>query len=80
MTEQPQTCSNYGEISHAKELYHKRKREKLVVLVVPTKIIELVVEVITQPIKLARIPLRYLCIICSSSEYYALDCPKNIEV
>jgi hypothetical protein len=79
-TKQPPTCSNYGKIGHAKEIYCKRKREELVVLIVPTKIIELVIEVISQPIKLARIPLRYLCIICFSSQYYAFDCPKNIEV
>jgi hypothetical protein len=33
-----------------------------------------VVEIITQPIKPTRMPLRYPCIICSSFEHYAPNC------
>jgi hypothetical protein len=41
------TCSNYGKTSHAKETYHNRKREKPIVHVVTTKIVEPVVEITT---------------------------------
>jgi hypothetical protein len=56
------------------------KIEELAVLIVSTKVVELVVGVVTQPIKLARVPLKYPCIICSSSEHCALDYPRKIEV
>jgi hypothetical protein len=35
------------------------------------------VEVIAQPIKPARVPLRYICIIYYSFEYHAFDYPKK---
>jgi hypothetical protein len=56
------------------------KIEELAILIVSTKVVELVVGVVTQPIKLARVPLKYPCIICSSSEHCALDYPRKIEV
>jgi hypothetical protein len=45
-TKHPPTCSNYGKIGHDKEICHKQKREEPIVLIVPTKNIELVVEII----------------------------------
>jgi hypothetical protein len=51
------------------------RKKKLVTPIVPTKIVEPVVEVITQSIKPTRVPLRYPCIISSSFEHYAPNCP-----
>jgi hypothetical protein len=45
-----------------------------------TKVVESVVKVVTQLVKLARIPLIYPYIICSSFEHHALDCFKKIKV
>ncbi len=35
---------------------------------------------IAQLVKLAKMPLRYSCIICSSSKHCALSCPRKIKV
>jgi hypothetical protein len=56
------------------------RKKKLVTPIVPTKIVEPVVEVITQPIKPTRVPLRYPCIISSSFEHYAPNCPIKTKV
>jgi hypothetical protein len=56
------------------------KRKKHVVLIVPINFDELVAEVITQPIKPTRIPLRYPCIIYPSSKHCALNCFKKTKV
>jgi hypothetical protein len=71
MVKQPLTYSNYGKISHAKETYQKRKREKHIVCIVLTKITKPITEVIAQLVKPTKVPLRYLCIICSSFEHHA---------
>jgi len=39
----------------------KRKREEPIVPIVPTKVVEPLVEVITQPVEPTRIPLKYPC-------------------
>jgi hypothetical protein len=50
--------------------------KKHVVPIIPTKVVESILEVTTQPIKPARIQLRYPCIICYSFKHCALDCPR----
>ncbi len=52
------TYSNYGKIGHAIETCHNRKKIKLAVPIVPTNVVEPIVEVITQLVKLTRVPLR----------------------
>jgi hypothetical protein len=74
------TWSKYGKIIHVKETCHNRKREKLVVFVISTKIIELVVGVIAQLFKPSRVPLKYPCITCSIFEHHALNCPRKTKV
>jgi hypothetical protein len=54
--------------------------EKLVVHVVLTKVVESVVEVITQLVESIIVPLKYPCIICSSSKHHAPDCPRKTKV
>jgi hypothetical protein len=44
------------------------------------KVVELVVEGIAQPVKPTKMPLRYPCIICYSSEHHAPNCFKKIKV
>jgi hypothetical protein len=56
------------------------KREKLAILVVPIKIVEPVVEVIAQPIKPTKVPLKYPCIICYSYEHHEPNCPRKTKV
>ncbi len=63
-----------------KKTCHNRKIKKPTVHVIPTKVVEPVVEMIAQPFKPTRMPLRYPCIIYSSSEHCALNCPKKTEV
>ncbi len=46
---------------------HNKKRKNPIMPIVPIKIVKLVAKVTTQPVKPARVPLRYPCIICSSS-------------
>jgi hypothetical protein len=75
MAKQPLTYSNYGKIGHAKKTCHNKKKEETTILFIPTKVDEPIAKDITQPIKLARIPLRYPCIICSN-----FDCPKKTKV
>jgi hypothetical protein len=53
------------------------KKEESIVSIIPTKFVELVVEVTAQPIKPTRMRLRYPCIIYSSSKHRAPDCPKK---
>jgi hypothetical protein len=38
------------------------------------------VKMIAQPVKPTRMPLKYPCIICSSFEHHAPDCPRKEEV
>ncbi len=71
------TYSNCGKIGHVKETYHNKKKEEHVVPSTSTKVDELIVGVITQPIKPTRVPLKYPYIICSNFEHCALDCPKK---
>ncbi len=47
IVKQPLTCSNYGITSHAKEIYRNKKREEAIIHVVPTKIVEHVIELTT---------------------------------
>ncbi len=56
------------------------RRKKPTVHVVPNKVVEPMAEVTTQPIKPARVPLRYPCIIFSSSKHRAFDCPKKEKI
>jgi hypothetical protein len=59
---------------------YNKKREKLIVPIVPTKVVESIAEVTTQLVKPTIIPLKYPYIICSSFENHAPDYPKKIEV
>jgi hypothetical protein len=63
-----------------KETYHNMKKEKLATHVVPIKVVESVVKVTAQHVKLTRVPLRYPCIICFNFEHCAHDYPRKIEV
>jgi len=63
--------SNCGKIGHAKGTCHNMKREELAALLGSTKVIESVVGVTAQHVKLTRVQLRYPCIICSSSKHCA---------
>jgi hypothetical protein len=74
------TCSNYGKIGHVEKPRHNKKKEEPTIPIVPIKVIELVAKVFTQPAKLARMPLRYPCIICFNFEHHALNCPRKVEV
>jgi hypothetical protein len=74
-TKQPLTCSNCGKTSHAKKTCHNRTKEKHVIHFVPTKVVELIAKQIAQPIKPTRIPLKYPCMICFSSEHRAFTNP-----
>jgi hypothetical protein len=78
MVKQPLTYSNYGKTCHAKETYQNRKRKQHVIPVVLTKVIKPIDEFTAQPIKPTRIPLRYLCIIYSSSKHHAPNCFRKI--
>jgi len=55
------------------------RKKKHVIHVVPTKVAELIVEVIAQLIKPTRVPLRYPCMIYFSFKH-VLDCPKKTKV
>jgi hypothetical protein len=74
-TKQPLTCSNYGKIGCAKETYHNMKKEKHVIHFVLTKVVEPTAKVIAQHVKPTRVPLRYPCMIYSSSKHHAFTCP-----
>jgi hypothetical protein len=74
------TYSNCVKTSHVKKTCHNKRKEEHIVLITSTKVVELVVGVITQPIKPARVPLKYPCIICSNSKHCALDYLRKIEV
>jgi hypothetical protein len=45
-----------------KETCHNKKKEKPIVLIVPTKVAKLVVEVIAVLVKPTKVPLKYPCI------------------
>jgi len=77
MTKQPLTYLNHGKIGNANETCHNMKKEKPIVHVVPTKVVEPITKVTTQNVKPFRIPLRYLCIIHSSFKHCAHDCLKK---
>jgi hypothetical protein len=47
-TKQQLTYSNCGKTSHAKKTYHNRKKEEHAIHVVPTKVVELIIEVTAQ--------------------------------
>jgi hypothetical protein len=79
-SKQQLTCLNCGKMVHAKETCDNKKREELAVLVVPTKVAKLVTKVIAQPVKLARMPLRYPCIIYYNLEHHVPNCPRKIKV
>jgi hypothetical protein len=56
------------------------KKEKPSIIVVPTKVAELVARVIARLVKPTRVPLKYPYIIYSSFEHHAPDCPKKTKV
>jgi hypothetical protein len=72
--------SNYGKTSHAKETCHNGKREEVSFHVVPTKVVEPITKVIAQPVKPARVPSKYPCIICFSSKHHAFNCSRKAKV
>jgi hypothetical protein len=51
--------------------------KKPTIHVVPIKVVEPIVKITTQLVKPTIVPLRYPCIIYSSSENCAFDCPRN---
>ncbi len=63
-----------------KKTCHNRKKEEPTIPIVPIKVVEPVVEVISQLVKPTIVPLKYPCIIYFSSKHHALDCPRKIEV
>ncbi len=79
-TKQSLTCSNRGKTSHAQKTYHNMKGEEHVIPFVPTKVVEPVVKIIAQPIKLAKVPLRYPFMICYSSKHRALANPRKMKI
>jgi hypothetical protein len=59
---------------------HVITKEKVVVCVVPTKVVEPIIEITTQPTKPTRVPLRYPCIICFNFEHHAPNYPRKTKV
>jgi hypothetical protein len=59
---------------------HNRKREEPSIFVVPTKVVEPMAEVITQPIKPTRVPLRHPYLIYSNFEHHAPNCLRKTKV
>jgi hypothetical protein len=45
-----------------------------------TKVIEPIIKVIAQHVKPTRIPLKYLCIICSNCKHHAPNCLKKAKI
>ncbi len=80
ITKQPLTCSNYGIKSHAKEIHHNIEREEVIVHVVPTKVVEHVIELITHMLYQLQYPCNIHAITCSSYEQHAPYCPRKMEV
>ncbi len=62
------------------ETYHNKKKEVHVILVVPTKTIESIIEVTTQLAKPMKVPLQYPCIIFYNMEHRFRNCPCKKEV
>jgi hypothetical protein len=54
--------------------------KKTTILIIPTKVVKPIVEVIAPPIKPTTIPLQYPCIIYSNVEHCAPNCLKQIKV
>jgi hypothetical protein len=55
-------------------------KKRVVVHVVLTKVVEPIIEVITQPIKPTEVPLRYPCIIYFNSEHCAPSCLQKTNI
>jgi hypothetical protein len=62
------------------ETCHNKKKELHVILVVPTKTIESIIEVTTQLTKPMKVPLQYPCIISYNMEHRSKNCPCKKEV
>ncbi len=62
------------------ETCHNKKREVHLILVVPTKTIESIVEVTTQQAKPMKVLLQYPCIIYYNMEHRLRNCPCKKEV
>ncbi len=60
-----------------KRTCHNKKKEKLAIIIVPIKVVELVVEVIAQLVKTIRVPFGYPCITFFSSKHRAPNYPKK---
>jgi hypothetical protein len=80
IVKQPLTCSNCGKTGHAKKTYHNKKKEEHVIHFVSIKIIEPVAKIIAKPVKLVKVPLRYPCMICSSSKHHTLAHPQKMKI
>jgi hypothetical protein len=63
-----------------KETCHNKKKEEPIVFAVPTKVVKLVVEMITQPVKPTRVPLKYRCIIYFNFKNHASDCSRKVKI
>jgi hypothetical protein len=62
-------------VKHVMQKKHVITRREKNQQSVHTKVVELVAEVTTQPAKSTKVPLRYPCIIYSSFEHHAPNCP-----
>jgi len=56
------------------------KKEEHAVLIVHTKVVEPIIEVTTQPIKPAKIPLWCPCVICYSFEHHTPNYLRKTKV
>jgi len=72
--------TNCGKIGHSLKICHNRKIKVPIVPTTTIKSIESIVETKTQLVKLGRILVRYLCIICSNAKHISGECPKKIVV
>ncbi len=63
-----------------KKTCHNRKIEEPAIPIFPIKVVEQVLQITSQLVKPTRIPLKYPCIIYSSSKHCAFDCRKKTKV
>jgi hypothetical protein len=56
------------------------KKQEHAIPIIPTKVVEPMVGITTQPVKLVKVPLTYPCIIYFSFEHHAFDCSKKTKI
>jgi hypothetical protein len=80
ITKSTSTCTNCGKTTRTLETCHKWKREIPIVPTAMVKPTKPIIETKSQPVKLARILIRYPYIICYSAKHRSKECPRKIEV